>query len=102
MTNENTEFDLIVIGAGINGALAAEVIFAFKAELARTLSDCLLRRTMVGMNSSCGLNANEAAGALALRHLGWSEKRVAPQVAAYRKEINGRFLVSADPRLNTH
>ncbi|HLO00951.1 MAG TPA: glycerol-3-phosphate dehydrogenase, partial [Pyrinomonadaceae bacterium] len=31
------------------GAIAAEVVFAFRRELAQTLSDCLLRRTMVGL-----------------------------------------------------
>jgi glycerol-3-phosphate dehydrogenase len=69
------------------GAIAAEIIFAFRHELAQTLSDCLLRRTMVGLNSSCGLNAVEAAGRIAQKHLGWSESRVEDGIAAYRKEI---------------
>ena len=36
-------------------AKAAEVVYAFENELAQTLTDCLLRRTMVGLNSSSGL-----------------------------------------------
>ncbi|MGH9928990.1 MAG: glycerol-3-phosphate dehydrogenase/oxidase [Pyrinomonadaceae bacterium] len=75
-------------------ALAAEVVFAFKHELARTLSDCLLRRTMVGLNSTCGLTAVEAAGAIAQKHLGWSERHVEQEIAAYRKEVSRRFLMS--------
>jgi glycerol-3-phosphate dehydrogenase len=69
------------------GALAAEVVFAFTHELATTLGDCLLRRTMVGLNSSRGLAAVEAAGAIARKHLGWSEQRVEQEIVAYRKEV---------------
>ncbi len=66
------------------GALAAEVVFAFRQELAATLADCLLRRTMVGLNSTCGLTAVEAAGAIAQKYLGWSEDRVEQEIVAYR------------------
>ena len=69
------------------GALAAEVVFAFTHELATTLGDCLLRRTMVGLNSSRGLAAVEPAGAIARKHLGWSEQRVEQEIVAYRKEV---------------
>jgi glycerol-3-phosphate dehydrogenase len=70
------------------GAIAAEVVHAFKHELAQTLSDCLMRRTMVGLNSSCGLDALEAAARVARKYLGWSENRVSRETGAYRKEIN--------------
>ena len=70
------------------GAIAAEVVFAFQREFAQTISDCLLRRTMVGLNSSCGLNALEAVTAIARRQLGWSEKRVTDETEAYCNEIN--------------
>jgi glycerol-3-phosphate dehydrogenase len=66
------------------GAIAAEIVFAFKHELAQTLSDCLLRRTMVGLNSTCGLDAVEAAATIAQKYLGWSASRVAQEIAAYR------------------
>jgi glycerol-3-phosphate dehydrogenase len=69
------------------GARAAEVVFAFKHELATTLADCLLRRTMVGLNSSCGLTAVAAAAAIAGKHLGWSESRIAQEIADYRRGI---------------
>jgi len=73
------------------GAIAAEVIFAFKHEMAQTLSDCLLRRTMVGLNSTCGLDAVEAAADIARQYLGWPEGRVEQETGAYRKEISRRF-----------
>jgi glycerol-3-phosphate dehydrogenase len=70
------------------GALSAEIVFAFRHEFATTLTDCLLRRTMVGLNSSLGLRAVEAAGAIARKHLGWSELRVEQEIVAYRKEVH--------------
>ena len=73
------------------GAIAAEILFAFEHEFAKTLSDCLLRRTMVGLNSSCGLNAVDAAGKIVQRYLGWLEVGIAREIAAYRLEINARF-----------
>jgi glycerol-3-phosphate dehydrogenase len=73
------------------GAIAAEVVFTFKHELAQTLSDCLLRRTMVGLNSTCGLDAVETAGKIARQHLGWSDSRATEEIATYRDEISRRF-----------
>jgi glycerol-3-phosphate dehydrogenase len=69
------------------GALSAEVVFAFAHEFATTLADCLLRRTMVGLNSSRGLAAVEAAGAIARKYSGWSEQRLEREIVAYRKEV---------------
>jgi glycerol-3-phosphate dehydrogenase len=69
------------------GAIAAEVVHAFKHELAQTLSDCLLRRTMVGLNSTCGVNAVDAAADVAQNHLGWSDQRRKSEIAAYRNYV---------------
>ena len=73
------------------GAIAAEVVFGFKHELAKTLSDCLLRRTMIGLNSNCGLNAVEAAARIAEKYLDWSDDRARQETEAYRKEISRRY-----------
>jgi glycerol-3-phosphate dehydrogenase len=69
------------------GAINAEVLFSFRREMALTLADCLLRRTMVGMNSTVGLGADEAAAVIARKYLGWPESRAAREVAAYRQYI---------------
>jgi glycerol-3-phosphate dehydrogenase len=69
------------------GAIAAEVVFAFESEFARTLTDCILRRTMVGFNSACGLNAVQSAGEIARTHLGWSEERVEIEVIQYEQYV---------------
>jgi glycerol-3-phosphate dehydrogenase len=70
-----------------SGAIGAEVVFAFEYELARTLADCLLRRTMLGLNSTCGLNVLDAASEILRSHLGWSDDRVGDEVLNYRKTV---------------
>jgi glycerol-3-phosphate dehydrogenase len=72
------------------GAIGAEVLFSFQCEMARTLTDCLMRRTLVGLDSAAGLDAVEAAAQIARRYLGWDEQRAEREVVEYRKYI-GRF-----------
>lgn len=67
------------------GALAAEIVFSFKHEFAQTLADCLMRRTMVGLNSTCGLDAIAAASEVGRRFLGWDDERCARELKQYRK-----------------
>jgi glycerol-3-phosphate dehydrogenase len=74
------------------GALAAEVVYSVRDECAQTLADCLLRRTMVGLNSSLGVGADEAAAQIGQKHLGWSEERGHDEVRSYREFIQ-RFRV---------
>lgn len=68
-------------------ALAAEVLFSFREELALTLADCLLRRTMIGMSATVGIGDDSAAAQIARKGLGWSEERAAREVAAYREYV---------------
>jgi len=74
------------------GAIAAEVVFAFRYEMAETLCDCLLRRSMVGLNSYAGVNGLESAARIAAEHLGWSQARISQEVVAYYGYVD-RFLV---------
>jgi glycerol-3-phosphate dehydrogenase len=67
-----------------SGIIGAEVLYAFRRELALALSDVLLRRTMVGLGPSVGLDVDEAAAQVAVKHLGWSEERAKREVEAYR------------------
>ena len=73
------------------GSIAAQVVFAFRNELAETLQDCLLRRTMVGLNSRLGLNAVEKAAEICQKYLGWDDARSAREIDEYRKFVQ-RFL----------
>lgn len=68
-------------------AIGAEVVYSFREEMAQTLTDCLMRRTMVGMNAAAGLDAVEAAATLAQKYLGWDDDRAAREIANYQKYI---------------
>ena len=72
------------------GTIGAEVVYAFREESAETLADCLLRRTMVGLNAQLGLDALEHAARIAQKFLGWDEGRAAREVESYRRYV-GRF-----------
>jgi glycerol-3-phosphate dehydrogenase len=74
------------------GAIGAEVVFAFRTEMARTLSDVLLRRTMVGMRPDLGVGADRAAAEIAVQSLGWSRDVAQHEVMEYRRYIE-RFKV---------
>jgi glycerol-3-phosphate dehydrogenase len=69
------------------GIIGAEVLYAFRRELAQTLSDVLLRRTLVGMGPKVGLDVDEAAAQVAVEHLGWTDERARSEVEAYRKFV---------------
>jgi glycerol-3-phosphate dehydrogenase len=69
------------------GSVGAEVVFAFRSELAETLTDCLMRRTMAGLNSRTGLDAVEAAARVARKFLGWDDARAAREVEDYRRYV---------------
>jgi glycerol-3-phosphate dehydrogenase len=68
-------------------AIKAEIVYSFTREMAVTLCDCLLRRTMVGLNSKCGIGADEEAAKAAQKFLGWSEERAKKEVENYRRYI---------------
>jgi glycerol-3-phosphate dehydrogenase len=74
--------------------IGAEVLYAFGREMAQTLSDVLLRRTMVGLGPSVGLDVDEAAAQVAVRHLGWDEDRAEHEVQDFRGFIK-RFRPKA-------
>ncbi len=69
------------------GAIGAEVVLALRDEMAETLADTLLRRTMVGMGPTVGLGADVAAARIAEQHLGWDADRAAREIAAYRAYV---------------
>jgi glycerol-3-phosphate dehydrogenase len=66
------------------GIIGAEVLYAFRRELAEKLGDVLMRRSMVGMGPRVGLDVDEAAAQVAVRHLGWSQERADREVKEFR------------------
>lgn len=61
-----------------------DVVYSFEHEMAKTLADCFLRRTMRGLDSDLGLGELEAA----VRVMGWSDERAKWEVENYSDEIN--------------
>jgi len=75
-------------------AIAAEVVYAFENELATTLTDCLMRRMMLGLDRDLGMSAAERVARVAQTHLGWSEDRVLKELSAYRSYVD-RFEIES-------
>ena len=69
------------------GATGAEILFAFRHELAETLVDCLWRRTLVGLSSDDAMRDANAASRIAQHHLGWNAERTAHELAACREYL---------------
>jgi glycerol-3-phosphate dehydrogenase len=82
-----TDAELSHVISEETGSIGAEVVYAFRTELAETLADCLLRRTMVGLNEQVGLDALEHAAHVAQKFLNWDDERVSREVEDYRGYI---------------
>lgn len=67
--------------------IGAEVIWAFREEMAQTLSDVLLRRTMAGYGPRVALDVAEPAAQVAVEHLGWDQERAEREVQEYREWV---------------
>ena len=81
-----------VFDAG-SGALAAELVYALRVESARTLTDVIMRRTMLGLDPDLPIASVEAAAAILAKHEGWERGRAAREVDAYVKYA-ARFRLS--------
>jgi glycerol-3-phosphate dehydrogenase len=82
-----TDAELSQVISEETGSIGAEVVYSFREELAETLADCLMRRTMAGLNGQLGLDAIERAAGVARRVLGWDEGRASGEVEAYRSYV---------------
>ncbi|MDT7690619.1 MAG: glycerol-3-phosphate dehydrogenase [Acidobacteriota bacterium] len=78
------------------GTIGAEIVYAFREEIAETLADCLMRRTMTGLNGRMGLDAVERAAHVAQKFLGWDDERALLEVESYRAYVE-RFTPKRKP-----
>jgi glycerol-3-phosphate dehydrogenase len=69
------------------GAIGAEIPYAVQSEMAETLVDILMRRTMVGLDASAGRDAVENAVKIAQQTLGWNDERARAELAGYRDYV---------------
>jgi glycerol-3-phosphate dehydrogenase len=77
-----------------SGALAAEVVFAYRTESARTLTDVIMRRTMLGLDPDLSSEAVDDAATILAEHAGWSKARRASELDAYVR-YSSRFRLAA-------
>lgn len=70
-----------------SGAVAAEVVFAVREEMAATLADVVARRSMLGLSGDLGVGAFDAVASVAQKYAGWSAERVSEDRAAYLRYI---------------
>ena len=72
---------------GEENTFSAEIVSAFEREFAKTLADCFLRRTMIGLDADRGLGEIQAAAEVGKSLLGWTEERAVREVESYRNQI---------------
>ena len=77
-------------------AIAAEIVFGLEVEFATTLSDCLLRRTMLGLDCDQSAGDAEAAAKIGQTALGWSEQRVKEELVNYQRIIGSMSVPSSE------
>ena len=68
-----------------SGAIGAELVFTFKREFCRTLTDVLLNRTMLGQNPQAANGLAERAADILAQSLGWDRARRDRELDDYRK-----------------
>ncbi len=78
-----------------SGAIAAEVVFAVRFELARTLTDVLNRRTMIGLGPDRGMSALAAVGEVFADINGLSDAERDAALADIRATTARRFRTAA-------
>ncbi|HYI24316.1 MAG TPA: glycerol-3-phosphate dehydrogenase/oxidase [Thermomicrobiales bacterium] len=76
---------------GGTGAIAAAVAHALEHEHAVSLTDIIMRRTMIGYAADAGTSAVDAVARIAGTVAGWDAARTAAEIAAHRGYME-RFL----------
>ena len=80
-----------------NLGIMAEVVHAVEKESALTLSDFMLRRSLIGFRQCEGLDCCETVAKKMGEILGWSDDQVSTQIRAYEKEIAVRHEYERKP-----
>jgi glycerol-3-phosphate dehydrogenase len=69
--------------------VAAQVVYAVRAERCVRLSDFLRRRTLLGASDDQGWDAARPAAEIMAPELGWSAARIDEEIEMYRRDIAG-------------
>jgi glycerol-3-phosphate dehydrogenase len=73
-------------------ALTGEIAFALEKEFAETLIDCLMRRTMIGLDADMGLRRLEASAHVAAQYKHWNEERRKIELQTYHTFSESRQI----------
>ncbi len=79
------------------GAIGAAIVFAFREEAALTLTDAIMRRTMIGYAADAGFDALEQVARVCQTALGWTDARTQEELIAHRAYMQ-RFLPKSGAR----
>ena len=79
-----------------NADVLAQVAYAVEREHAVTLADVLLRRLPVGWSKCHALDGAVRSAAVMAPRLGWSEERIAHEVASYERELRATLVPVGD------
>jgi glycerol-3-phosphate dehydrogenase len=83
--------DPVILGIDV---LRAEIVFAARHEMARTLLDVLARRTHVAMlDRDQARSAARDVAQLMARELGWDDAEIARQIQAFQRDV-GQYSVT--------
>jgi len=77
--------DLLAVLDEATGAIGAELVFALRHELARTLTDVLARRLLLAFQPGHGLECVDRAVDILATELDWSADRRSAEVAGYHE-----------------
>ena len=72
---------------GGDGEILAQVTYAIRSEMARTLGDIVLRRTGIGTLGHPGVEVLEQVATLAAAELGWDEDKKKSEIAIVSKQL---------------
>jgi glycerol-3-phosphate dehydrogenase len=79
--------DLATVVDPYSGAIAAEAVFAVRSEMAHSLADILLRRTMIAYGPHVGIGPDERILEVAGKEIGWTRPQQKKELAAFREWI---------------
>lgn len=71
--------------------IKAQLLYCVEREMAVSVGDVLLRRTLIGLTRCRGLDCVQTVATTLARHLGWSEARIQAEIENYMGELNRIF-----------
>jgi glycerol-3-phosphate dehydrogenase len=71
--------------------IKAQLLYSVDREMAVSVGDVLLRRTLIGLTGCRGLDCVQTVADTLARHLGWSEARVGAEIDNYQDELRRIF-----------